>query len=401
MLRKLRRRFVAVNMLILSTILFGILAGVYILMTRAETEASQQQLRRAMQTWYRPDAPEAASYRMLWVELDSQKQLQHLFDRSGGSNATDALSEAAARAVDSGKKTDTLTLAGVSYRYMYQKTERGWRLVLLDRAIELDTLRRMRLNFALIGAGGLLVTFCMSLLLARWAIRPIASAWETQRNFVADASHELKTPLTVIATNTELVLANPEVSIQSQVKWLDYIKEETARMAGLVANLLYIAKVDAGEIKAVRMDVNLSALAEEYCMNREVEVFEAGRVFRYEVEPEVHLSADGEKLQKLLGILMDNALQYSNDGGEIGVRLVRDRLGRACLIVTNTGEAIPNESLPRVFDRFYRVDRSRARNTGGYGLGLSIAKSIAEMHEGTITVHSEPNGVTAFVVLLP
>ena len=400
MVRKLRIRFVGICMLILTLLLVGVLGGIYLLMARSEAKESEMLLAGMLDHHNPPDAPKQMRDAVL-ADVDASYQVlsaQYTYTDTAYESLLPELAEAA---VNQPEKSGCIASEGMEFRYMYRKSGEGWQLALVNRATENATLQQLRLTFLLIGGVGILVFLLISLLLSRWAIRPAAEAWQHQQNFVADASHELNTPLTVIAANTDVVLANPEASIASQSRWLDYIKDETTRMAQLVADLLFIAKLDAHEIILQYTDFSVSDLLDEMCMELEPTVFEMQKEFVYTIELDVMLHADAARIRMLLQILLDNAVQYTNPHGKIRVRLVRDKQGHVYLMIANTGEGIPRESQARVFDRFYRVDASRARNTGGYGLGLYIAKSIVTLHDGRIGLISEPDRETIFTVVFP
>ena len=205
--------------------------------------------------------------------------------------------------------------------------------------------------------------------------------------------------VTVIATNTEAVMSNPDATIESQEKWLDSIQGETTRMAGLVGDLLFLAKIDANEIHPDPSELEISDLLEEMCMERESQIFEAGRKFDYEMTPGIRYLGDERLIRRMVEALLDNAEKYTPEGGSIRMVVNRDRKLRLRIVISNSGETIPPEALQKIFDRFYRVDPARARDTGGYGLGLCVAKSIAELHGGSITAVSE-NGINVFTAIL-
>jgi signal transduction histidine kinase len=243
--------------------------------------------------------------------------------------------------------------------------------------------------------------FVISIFLARWAVKPINSAWEKQKQFVADASHELKTPIAIIEANTDVVLSNPDDLVKEQSKWLEYIKNETQRMTKLVQQLLFIAKFDSGEERLVFENFDISELVSGMCLVFEPLIFEKGKALETGIDPDLKINGDADKIKQLVTILIDNAIKHSDENGKVYVALTEEKQkGKVKLIVANTGEPIPQESQDKIFERFYRVDKSRARATGGSGLGLSIAKTIVENHKGSINVYSRPGELTRFVVII-
>ncbi|MGL4373308.1 MAG: sensor histidine kinase, partial [Turicibacter sp.] len=207
-------------------------------------------------------------------------------------------------------------------------------------------------------------------------------------------------PLAVIETTTDVLIANASETIESQSKWLHYIKIETDRMSKLISNLLYLAKVDNNETVQTFFEYNLSESITTACLPLESLIFETGQHFDFEIEPDIFFTGEEESIKQVAIILLDNAMKYCSVEGEIKVALHKTLQGIS-LSVSNTGDGIAPEHLSKIFERFYRIDDSRTRETGGYGLGLSIAKSIIKQHHGTISVTSVPNELTTFKVSLP
>lgn len=300
---------------------------------------------------------------------------------------------------DKGKESGTVKIDDVPYRYMLQASPTGgYQMVLLNRTLELSMLSRMLLLFVALAVFGLACMFAISMLLANWTVRPIALAWEKQKQFVADASHELKTPLAVISANTEVVLANPYDTVIEQSKWLNYIKSETMRMSKLITNLLTVAHMDHGKEKESSALVNFHELVANVCLVFEPIIYENGKTLNTVLQRNVMLHGDEDNLKQLLSILLDNAVLHSTAGADITVTLSKDAQGKIRLAVANTAKDIPPEALSHLFDRFYRLDHMGSPN--GSGLGLSIAKSIVEDMNGVLLAHSE-NGVVTFVATFP
>lgn len=305
--------------------------------------------------------------------------------------------------IKSGSMEGKVEIDDIKFRYaVFNKGDSsGYDVIFLDRAIEISTLNRLLIIFISIGGLGLLILFGVSWLLASWAITPIAEAWDKQKQFIADASHELKTPLTVIATNTDVVLANAEDTVQNQSKWLTYIKSETARMSKLVSDLLYIAKSDVNEVAMVMNEFNLSHTTLGVCLVFETVAFENGKILDTDIEENISYKGDEDRIKQLITILVDNAIVHSNGNANIMVSLKRDNKDKIKLSVSNTnGEDIPKGCEERLFERFFRVDKARNRSSGSHGLGLNIAQSIVKNHNGSISVTSTKDHVVTFTVTL-
>lgn len=245
---------------------------------------------------------------------------------------------------------------------------------------------------------GIIVYFLFSLFLARIALRPVEDSWKKQKQFVADASHELKTPLSVILANTDILASHKDETVESQMKWVENTRAEAVRMAELVNQLLFLAKNDDG-LKVQMQDVNFSNCVEGIVLGYDAVFYEKQHKFSYEVTPDVWVVGNEGQLKQLVTILLDNANKYSKGEGNITLRLQNN--GKHCtLTVANDSEQLSEEQLSHLFDRFYTVDNSRNKNNGGNGLGLNIAQVICQTHNGSIRVSCE-NGRTAFEVTLP
>jgi len=236
----------------------------------------------------------------------------------------------------------------------------------------------------------------VSILLSRWAVRPVEKAWRAQRQFLSDASHELKTPLTVILSNAELLDSAP-LEGRSQ-RWADNIRSEAGQMKRLVEEMLTLARADNMVQPGEQTAVSLSDIVTDAVLSFEPVAFEAGKPLEYHIEPGLTVTGEAEKLRRLVSILLDNAVKYGAEGAPISLTLDRaDRQAR--LVAANRGDPIPPEQLPHLFERFYRSDASRGEKSG-FGLGLSIADTIAKEHKAVIRAESDAVS-TRFTVTIP
>ncbi len=254
----------------------------------------------------------------------------------------------------------------------------------------------------------LVILLVINIFFARWALKPVASAWQQQRQFVADASHDLKTPLTVILANTSILLEHPEKPIASQTQWIDSTQHEAQHMQALVNDLLLLAKLDEEQTTTSTIALaetasemlDFSDLVEGELLQFESIAFERDINLTSTVEPELTVSGNLVRLRRVVATLIDNACKYTQAGQLISVSLTKS--GRnAKLVVHNTGTVIAPEDLPHIFDRFYRADKARTRDVGGHGLGLAIAHSIAQEHKGTLAAKSNEREGTTFTLTLP
>ncbi|NGZ76441.1 sensor histidine kinase [Saccharibacillus alkalitolerans] len=292
------------------------------------------------------------------------------------------------------------TLGDSRWTFNRMRTGDGTMYVFIDTTARQQILTTLIYTFAAVGLGMLVVLFFFSRFFANRSIRPVREAFEKQKQFIADASHELKTPLAVINTNADALLANGGETVRSQEKWLRYIKSETERMAKLTGDLLYLTEMDDSRSHLIQSRFDLSDAVENVMLTMEAVIFEKDLSLNYDIEPDLSIVGSREQIVQVTMILLDNAIKYADPRGTIDVTLKREH-GEIVIAVTNTGEGIPAEHLPRVFDRFYRTDQSRTRSQGGHGLGLAIAKSIVERHKGRISVKSTPGEKTTFGVHFP
>ena len=293
------------------------------------------------------------------------------------------------------REDDSGVLGDYSLRYLRRVGVVSVRIAFTDCTMEQATMRSLLLRSGLIALAALAVLAGLSYCLAGLVVGPVKRAWQEQKQFVSDASHELKTPLTVILSSSEL--AAEEQDVQRTKQYVEGIHAESLRMKALVEDMLTLARTESGTRPETEA-VDLSDTVLESVLAFEPVAFESGRELVYDIQPELTVMGSGVQLRRLTDILLDNAVKYAAEGTPI--RLLLRQEGRcAALRVENRGETIPAEKLRHIFDRFYRADESRSGGEG-FGLGLAIAQSIAQSHGGSIGCASE-EGVTRFIVTLP
>jgi signal transduction histidine kinase len=286
-----------------------------------------------------------------------------------------------------------------SGRVRYQDMElkfryTGCRIAFIDVTQESALFYSMFRQFLLIALPLLLIIFLISVYFAQASIKPIETSYNRQKEFIADASHELKTPLATIGANLDVLTgtATPE-----QNRWLGYIRSEVTRMSSLTGSLLYLAKMDTVKQKAEGGAFNLSRLVEDQLLPFEAALFEKGITLNVEAEPDITINGDEEQIKRLAGILADNAFRYALKTVSVTLRVIQNQ---AVLSYANDGPGIAPEEIANIWERFYRSDKSRLYD-GGYGLGLPMAKAIVERHKGKIYCESEPGVRTEFIIKLP
>ncbi len=326
-----------------------------------------------------------------------------LFDSEGNAVYTDTshtgyVDEETANEL-AGKIYASGSTRGRSDGYLYSVSEtrdgRGTAVTFLDPSQNRISILRVVL---LSCAAGLLCWILMLLMvksLSRKAIKPIADNIEKQKQFVTNAGHELKTPLAIITANTEaLELYNGES------KWSRNIKAQAERLNGLVKNLLLLAKMDERALEIKNEPISLSGIVSEFCDAYKEPMGHKSISFEAEIAPEIGINADREQITQLISIMLDNSLKYTNEGGVSSVSL-NQQDKNAVLVFSNTCEKLPSIPADKLFDRFSRGDDARTQNTGGYGIGLSVADSICRANGGSIECRYESGNKIVFTARFP
>ena len=270
------------------------------------------------------------------------------------------------------------------YRYRVSETDDGTLVVFLDASTQLSTARQFFIISSSVAAGVCLAVLLLALLFSGRAVRPIAQSVEKQRQFITDAGHELKTPLTIISANCEVL----EMEMAGN-EWLTGIEKQVARLRKLVNDLVTLSRLDEGRPTGEEARFSLSDAVCDTALAFSAAAERAGKRLRADAEPGVFINGDEAALRQLTAILVDNAVKYADAGGEIRVGL---RGGRhPVLTVENDCRNMSELPLDRLFDRFYRFDPARTGD-GSHGLGLSIARSIAEAHRAALRAEKAGEG---------
>ncbi len=411
MIQSLKKKLILINMSLVLVVLLAVFTGLCLYTASNQQQSAQRGLTALLQR-HGEDAPKLD----IGKPSDSKEVLPQrnndllagfvVFVGNGGTasvetshsvNISDDTVQTLAQLAQSSNQTSGL-LRAYSLRYYISTDTGGTRIAFIDASSDIAAMAELVVSSLLIGILALLAFFFVSLLLANLALKPVEAAWNRQKQFVADASHELKTPLTVILANQKILLSHPEKTVAEQSQWIENTQSEGDRMKSLVEDLLFLAKTDDGMSKETLSSVNLSEITQGSILSFASLAFESGITLNDSIQPDIVLTGSEPKLRRLCGVLLDNALKYVNRRGTVDVNLCAEN-GNALFRVHNTGTPIPAEELPHLFERFYRVDR--ARSAGGYGLGLSIAQSIVKAHGGKITVTSTADAGTTFLATLP
>ena len=398
MIRKLRIKIVLLITLLLSVVISGIMAAINIMVQVQSDAQIQQRLERLVEgngimlrgfSTDREDGGVFSDY--FSVLLTSDNQIISInFSRDVNADTTQII-EYVNQAFSENSDTGTLG----RYAYAVCPASYGRIVVFLDISADQQQIDNLRLTTSVTGCAAILVFFLISIALSGWLVRPVRENFDRQKRFISDASHELKTPLAVISANADVL----EGEIGDN-KWLGYIKDECVRMNELVSELLCLARLDdKGRSRMVFEEFSLSDVVLQTALPFESSMFETGKKFNVDVQPGILLRGDRSAICHIISILIDNAGKYSDNGGEIKVRLYT-KGNHKIIEVYNTGIGIKPDKLEKVFERFYREDEARSSETGGYGLGLAIAKSIAELHGGSVSAQSEYGRWAQFNVTL-
>jgi len=403
MIRKLRIKFIVIIMSLLALLMIVIFLSLNIMMMKAGRDKSYEEMRRVVELDGNPDIkhydrgmgiklipqdPEKTS--IYFVKLDADGCMLEMFVPYEDFISPDNISELVSDVLGSGKTHGRIG----DQLFLTAEKDYGRIIVFCDEGPANVIMNRLVLLSFAIGSAALVVMFFVSIPLSWWVSKPVETAFEEQQRFVSDASHELKTPLTVISTNADVLRS--EIG---ENKWLDYIRSEAGRMSRLVNDLLSLARLDSGRDVYENQRFSLSNAVTGAVLPFESVIFEAHKTLVTNIAPDVFYTGDEDKIKQLVVILTDNAVKNTFEGGSIVVSLTGDEL-RPKITVRNEGEGIDEADLPHIFERFYRCDNSRNRETGGFGLGLSIAKSIVDGHGGKISVASKKGQWTEFTAIL-
>ena len=381
MIRSLRRKFIAMTMAVFS-LLLCVIFSLVVHFTGQNLEAeSIRFLQTAAESPTQPGIPGQMRQPCFVIRATPWGQT---VQSSGGFDLSDERLMTQIVALAAASESELGVLEDYSLRYLRTQRPTELTLVFVDISGEEAAMRNLKLTCAVIGLLSLAAFWGVSIFLARWAVRPVERAWAQQRQFIADASHELKTPLTVILTNAELMQTDPDPQYARSVLTM------AGRMRSLVESLLELARVDNGAVRTAFADIDLSELVSDELLPFEPVYFERGLTLESELEPGLTVRGSPRHLKQLLSILLDNALRYAPGGAGVRVKLRRQGQN-ALLTVTNPGN-LSAEECRKIFLRFYRLDA--ARSGGGYGLGLPIARAIAQDHGGKLWAESREGLVT-------
>lgn len=412
MFKKLRIRFIALAMASLLVVLLVIIGAINVMSYRHVVQRADDTLALLaenggsfglpdMQPPDKPDA-EGAQQHSVKLPMDGHKDLSAetpyearyfsvLFDADGKEQSVDTGRIAAVDSLTAVQYAQKVYESGrdkgfyEDYRYTVVSEDGGTRVIFLDCGRSLDTFRTFLFAsggvslLGMISVGALIVAFSGQI------VRPVAESYEKQKRFITDAGHEIKTPLAIINADAEVL----EMDLGEDNEWLQDIQKQTQRLAGLTNDLVYLSRMEEQQSDAAHVDFPVSDVVSEQAQSFRALAKTQGKTFTEAITPMLTLCGDEKAVRQLTSILLDNAVKYSPEGGEIRLTLERQGRNLALSVSNDANVPVPKESMPKLFDRFYRTDPSRNSETGGHGIGLSIAKAIVTAHKGKITASTE------------
>ena len=418
MIKKLRCKFVIINMSLVAVILcvvLGMFCFTRVHAFRAESEIAMRQMLNSSRSKEPPKNdtkpqspsldfgpggrnPAFNSTPVFLVTLDENNEITDT-NSSGSYTVTDTLSEAAVSAAFAVSE-DQGYLSNLKLRFIKQNTPEGTKIAFADTVQETRALGELVIQCVMMLLLFLLCFLLVSIFLARWALKPVEKAWEQQNQFIADASHELKTPLTSMKVLADSLVGQQGIPEELYQEFMGDITAEIDRENKIITDLLSLVKMDkkAADVNITHMDINqlledilkrLRPIADKRNIDLILDCFRP-----------VEADVDEVKFTLAISNLVENGIKYNVDDGWVRVSLDADHK-YFYVTVADSGMGIPEDSIEKIFERFYRVDKSHSKEIGGTGLGLAITRSSIAMHHGAIKVFSKEGEGTTFSVRIP
>lgn len=326
------------------------------------------------------------------VLLDRQGNIFHTDTRSVKAIDSENAKIYGEQAFKTGKERAFLE----EYRFIRSSEGNVTRIVFLDCGKQLHTYRKFLISSICMSGAGFLTFFAVIIFFSGKILKPVTESYEKQKRFITDAGHEIKTPLAIIKADAEVL----EMEF-GENEWLDGIKDQIQRLTGLTSDLVYLSRMEEAESNIPMIEFPLSDVISETAMSFQAMAQTQNKTFLCQIPPMLSYTGNEKAIRQLMNILLDNALKYSPEQGQISIT-VRKTSRQLCINVFNTtAQPITTEQLSHLFERFYRADASRSSQSGGYGIGLSVAQAITAAHNGKISVHSQDGQSLEISVQLP
>lgn len=399
MIKKLKLKFILNNMLLLGIVICAVFMALCLLIYVTEENKITNTLEQNLLTvqGHLPNIPHNpannddliydVSYTIL---VDAEG---NILDKTSGTPSEESIKDSISTVLDAEYNRGNLRKIHISYLKM--ETPHGTLISFISREHLSSRVKESLSQSALAGFFSMLLFLYISKRLADIAIAPVEQAWEQQKQFLADASHDLKTPITVILANNNIIASHKDESVESQMKWIESTSEEAGRMSDLINKMLELAKGEAAKEELKLGEIDLSETVENAILQFEVVAFEKNLTIESGIQPNMIVKAHRTTVSKVLEILFDNAIKYSDENGKISVALYKSSK-KIYFTINNKGEYIKPDELPHVFERFYRTNKER--EVGGHGLGLSIAKKKCDMIGCKLSVESSQEDGTTFTI---
>lgn len=404
MLQKLRIKFIALAMGLLFLVLTLIMGTVNLLNYRHVLISADQTLEilisndgkfppkpKPGEKPFRPEMPPELPFetRFFTAQLDAEGNILFIDNEKIAAVTQQTAADYAEQVWRSHQKKGFIE----QYRYaVSSNSENGSMIVFLDCGRNLNSAKSFLFISIGISLTGFLIIAILLFILSARIVKPVSDSYEKQKQFITNASHDLKTPITIIDADTDVL----EIEY-GENEWIQDIKRQTSRLTELINQLVSLSRMEEKGHQFQMIDFPLSDIISETCESFESLAVSQGKIFTTKIEPLLSYHGDEKAFRQLITILLDNALKYSDDRGQILLSLKKtDRFFR--LTVENTCTCIAPEDTKHLFDRFYRTDKSRNSQTGGYGIGLSIAKAIVSAHKGSIRADS-PDGCSLIITV--
>ncbi|MBO5356500.1 MAG: HAMP domain-containing histidine kinase [Clostridia bacterium] len=400
MLKKLKNKFILINMLTVGIVLLLIVLSMTIITYNREIKRTEDMVWNGkFDKFIKIDSSEEMIMDPVFLQHNYFKNTEIAFvDKQG--NICETSRPEIFEKINSLKEQKGKSFGVIYAKHKVRETNFGdyeYCIVIS----QLSTINRQVQGIFFIGLSVVLSAMCIfyfiSRKLADVVVKPAEEAWKNQKRFVADASHDLKTPLTVIMANNEIMLSHPDSTIDQMSKWLDSTKIEGEHMRELINQMLDLAKSEILSSTLKLQEANISELTEKIALQLEPIAYEKNVGIETEITENIFLESDSNEYMRLLRILVDNAIKYAPKDTKILIGLRAEKKS-IVLYINNKGDVIPKEELKHIFERFYRSDSARTK--GGFGLGLSIAKNIVTALNGEITASSNETDGTTFTVRL-
>lgn len=403
-----RKRFVQFNMLLIGIVLAVMVAVIAGYMTRdyyTSLRETMEQVVAPLRFFSLPPEgrPEKPEFQELPEDIQRKDILTVFYSRENDSYTLLSNSEVFSQeelpsllhTIVSQEKNFGILYSQDAIYYRSGKTP--YRIAIASTDYIVHSVVNLVLVLLAVWVGAMLLFLLISIKLSAVAARPMEEAMQREKQFVADASHDLKTPLSVILANNSILMENPENKVGDLRRWLDSTQEAAKRMQKLIAEMLTLADVERQDVPLVREEVDLANIAMKADLELESVAFEKNVTLEDDLPDRCMVTGNADYLLRIVMSLLENALKYEPSGGRVSIHLTQSKK-KTVLSVCNQGSRIADEDLPHVFDRFYRSDKSRTNSAGSFGLGLAITKEMVERLGGTISVTSSQEEGTVFSV---